>query len=190
MAARCLWGRWRFSGHDVEVLTCEPIDDQGISTLPKSLESLDGEAHATLRRGPRGAKGSIGATGPKGARAPSVSQDVLRGPTTSLSVVESQLREIREHLHVQLVRTGQLQVELDRIIASGSKRASNFTQGTLITHPVPRAVPASERQKFPLGTPPYLQTEFPAQSCRAARCHEARSHHHPVRASAVRETAS
>ncbi len=60
------------------------------------------------RRGARGYRGAKGATGPKGDRGPSSAPDYI------LSVVESQFRDVREHLHVQLVRTGQLQVELDR----------------------------------------------------------------------------
>jgi hypothetical protein len=45
---------------------------------------------------------------PKALGGPDASPDFI------LSVVEDQFHELREHLHVQLVRTGQLQVELDR----------------------------------------------------------------------------
>ena len=52
------------------------------------------------RTGPQGARGRTGAKGDPGERA---------SPDYILSVVESQFRELREQLQVQLIRTGQLQ---------------------------------------------------------------------------------
>ena len=60
------------------------------------------------RKVPRGQRGAKGAKGAKGDRGPSATPDYI------LSVVETQFHGLTEQLHVQLVRTGQIQVELDR----------------------------------------------------------------------------
>ena len=68
---------------------------------PRGAKGLTGA------RGPTGARGRTGAKGPTGDPGPNASPDYILW-------VDQQFRELRENLHVQLVRTGQLQAELDR----------------------------------------------------------------------------
>jgi hypothetical protein len=73
---------------------------------------------AAGRRGAKGAKGAKGAQGMKGARG-------ARGPAGPagpkmkaaevLALVDDQFAQIRKQMEIQLQRTGQLQVQLDKI---------------------------------------------------------------------------
>jgi hypothetical protein len=60
------------------------------------------------RRGATGATGAKGATGPKGERGTPASNDQV------LAAVADQFEEIRKQLDLQLIRTGQVQADLDR----------------------------------------------------------------------------
>jgi hypothetical protein len=60
------------------------------------------------RRGAAGAAGAKGATGPKGQRGAPASRNQV------LAAVADQFEEIRKQLDLQLIRTGQVQADLDR----------------------------------------------------------------------------
>ena len=95
---------------------------QQVVRLEQVFASLD----ETVKRkavAPRGGpRGQRGVKGGKGARGRDASPDYI------LSVVESQFRELREHMNVQLVRTGQLQVELDRYHRDVGEMRTQFSQ--------------------------------------------------------------
>ena len=68
-------------------------------------------AKPTGPRGVRGATGRTGATGARGATGPpgaSASKEYI------LSAVADQFAEVRKQLDAQLIRTGQIQADLDR----------------------------------------------------------------------------
>ena len=89
----------------------KPSHDSRAGRGPRGRQGTKGPRGSKGTRGSKGARGATGARGAEGAkgdRGPDASADYI------FSIVEDQFREIREHLHVQLVRTGQLQVNLDR----------------------------------------------------------------------------
>jgi flagellar motility protein MotE (MotC chaperone) len=63
------------------------------------------------RRGARGATGKTGLTGAKGATG---ARGALASKEYILSAVADQFEEVRKQLDQQLIRTGQIQAELDR----------------------------------------------------------------------------
>ena len=62
-------------------------------------------------RGRRGVKGDAGAAGPQGPAGPKMKADEV------LALVDDQFLDIRKQLDIQLLRTAQLQLQLDQIHA-------------------------------------------------------------------------
>jgi hypothetical protein len=74
--------------------------------MAKAISQRRGAKGNRGRKGARGLRGPAGATGPSGPR---------MKPAEVLALVDDQFFEIRKQLDLQLLRTGQLQVQLDRI---------------------------------------------------------------------------
>lgn len=72
------------------------------------------KTHSTRRgaKGTRGRKGARGLRGPAGVAGPAGPR---MKPAEVLALVDDQFFQIRKQLDLQLQRTGQLQVQLDRI---------------------------------------------------------------------------
>jgi len=74
--------------------------------MAKTISTRRGAKGSRGRKGARGLRGPAGVAGPAGPR---------MKPAEVLALVDDQFFQIRRQLDLQLQRTGQLQVQLDRI---------------------------------------------------------------------------
>lgn len=88
--------------------TAQP-DTRGVADA--TIFHMHSRGDAKGQRGGRGVRGSQGSQGPRGERGPA-------GPsttrTTILAAVNGQFEEIQKQLDLQLTRTAQVQMELDK----------------------------------------------------------------------------
>lgn len=87
-------------------------------------------------RGARGTQGNRGATGERGVRGPAGPAGPKMKPAEVLALVEDQFVQIRKQFDVQLMRTAQLQVQLDKI----QKNTTEACGALDLMHPLIKAL--------------------------------------------------